>query len=45
MTRQGFWYYSSISELVVVVLAILCVGLIPSEPEWCQEQDLGGNSL
>lgn len=24
-------------ELVVAALAILCVGLIPSEPEWCQE--------
>lgn len=29
------------SELVVAVLAILCVGLIPSEPEWCQELRLG----
>lgn len=39
MTRQGFWYNSSVSALAsrAVVLAILCVGLIPSEPEQCQE--------
>ncbi|MEQ2308805.1 hypothetical protein AMECASPLE_032034 [Ameca splendens] len=43
--EQGFWYYTSLSELLVAALAVLCVGLIPSEPERLHELNHGSEEL